>query len=74
MCDSGVPKAFRPEYNHFVDEAIKPSSQRLYRIVGIRSDRSEAVIMTGMELEQANAARDVMANGAEFVWVKVERE
>jgi hypothetical protein len=31
-------------------------------------------MMTGMELEQANAARDAMADENEFVWFLVERE
>jgi hypothetical protein len=51
-----------------------PSSKRLYQIVGIARDRARTIMMTGMELEDANSAREEMARETEFVWFKVERE
>jgi hypothetical protein len=52
----------------------KSSSKRLYRIVGIIPGGARTVLMTGMELEQANSARGALAKEREFVWVIVERE
>jgi hypothetical protein len=58
-----------------MSEAKKTSSRFLYRIVAVRPDRSRTVLMTGLEIEQASAARAAMAkDDPEFVWFIVERE
>jgi hypothetical protein len=51
-----------------------PPSKHLYQIVGIARDSARTILMTGMELEDANSAREKMALESEFVWFKVERE
>jgi hypothetical protein len=50
------------------------SSNLLYRIVGIARDRSRAVLMTGMPLDEANAARKALYGERQYAWVQVERE
>jgi len=51
-----------------------PPSKHLYQIVGIARDRARTILMTGMELEDANSAREEMSLENEFVWFSVERE
>jgi hypothetical protein len=40
-----------------------PSSKQLYQIVAIGRDRIRTVLMTGMELAQANAVREAIPTG-----------
>jgi len=51
-----------------------PPSKRLYQLVGISQDDRRTVIMTGMELAQANGAREAMNDDWQYVYVLVERE
>jgi hypothetical protein len=51
-----------------------PPSKQLYQLVAISRDRSRTVLMTGMTLDQANAARDDIPTDNAVVWFKVERE
>lgn len=46
---------------------------QLYQIVAVARDRSRTVLMTGMELGQANAARDAIPTDNAIVWFQVER-
>jgi hypothetical protein len=57
-----------------ITENCTPSSQQLYQIVGVAADNSRTVIMSGMQLGEANAARDAILNDPSYVWVMVERE
>ncbi len=46
----------------------------LYQIVGVARDGARTVIMAGMKLDVANAAREAMKIDPQYVWVMVERE
>ncbi len=51
-----------------------PSSKQLYQIVAIGRDRIRTLLMTGMELAQANAVREAIPTDKAVVWFQVERE
>jgi len=55
-------------------ENCTPSSKQLYQIVGVADDNSRTVIMSGMQLDEANAARDAILSDPSYVWVIVQRE
>jgi hypothetical protein len=48
-------------------------SQLRYQLVAISRDGSRTVLMTGMELLDANAARDEIPTDRAIVWFQVER-
>jgi len=52
----------------------RPSSKRLYRLVAIGRNSDRTVLMTGMELSAANAARDAIPTDHAVVWFQVIQE
>ena len=48
--------------------------RQLYQLIAIARDGSRTVLMTGMELSEANVARDAIPTDNAIVWFKVERE
>jgi hypothetical protein len=64
----------------FADEKVAmsaefaPPSKELYRVVGIASDDSRTVILSGMELNEAKAARQAHMYDRKYAWIVVEPE
>src|SRR5262245_42384919 len=50
-----------------------PSSQQLYQLVAIARDRTHTVLMTGLELAEANELREAIGKDHAVVWFQVER-
>jgi len=45
-----------------------------YRILGVNPDHSRSVLMTGMPLDEAEAARDEILKTDEYLWIWIERD
>jgi hypothetical protein len=64
----------------FADEKVAmsaefvPPSKELYRVVGIAADESRTVILSGMELNEAKAARQAQVYDRKYAWIVVEPE
>jgi len=64
----------------FADEKVAmsaefvPPPKELYRVVGIAADDSRTVILSGMELHEAKAARQAHLYDRNFAWIVVEPE
>jgi len=48
----------------------------IYQIIGVNQDRSRTMLMQGMTLEEAEAARDALLDtrALVFLWIWIERE
>jgi hypothetical protein len=65
---SDITFIVEPDDTHLT---IEPS---VYQIVGVNEDRSRTILMNGMTLDQAEAARDALLPIAAFIWIWIERE
>jgi hypothetical protein len=65
---------------HFSNEKVPmsaefiPPSKELYRVVGVESNDSRTVIASGMELNEAKAARQIHIYDRKYAWIVVEPE
>jgi hypothetical protein len=75
---TGQPSSFRDLPSRIKlgmsDGDSLPPSKRLYQLVALGRDGSRTVLLTGLSLAEACAARDSIPNDNAVVWFMVERE
>jgi len=52
----------------------QPPTPTHYQILALSKDGARPVLMTGMTLEQAEAAREEIVQTKEYLWVWIERD